>query len=272
MRLAIRRPRTKRTKRQCFCNKCNGKFVDPRMKKRHMRNMSKIINYQETRLSDEMDNNEMGDNDNNDDNNENDNEMGDNDDNNNGGLLDDIEMLDYNETGDNNNAMEYYNTLPKRGYSFLTKQLPSEKSQLVKKGKFSDRVLKNLLSGNMDGDGDGHDSDGDGDGGGDYYDYDDSDDFDDETDDNYYEENDFVSPDFDYEPKRIPPNLNNDTYTWVILWILQYQQRYKLSNVATDSLFKFISRFLLIIDARNFSFFPSSLYMAKKDLGISAIF
>src|SRR5581483_9988818 len=63
-------------------------------------------------------------------------------------------------------------------------------------------------------------------------------------------------------------DIINLTYTWVILWILQYQQRYKLSNVAIDSLFKFLSLFLSTIDKNKFSTFPPSLYMAKKVVGI----
>src|SRR5256885_17203511 len=62
--------------------------------------------------------------------------------------------------------------------------------------------------------------------------------------------------------------MSHDTYIWVILWVLQYQQRYKLSNIAIDSLFKFLRFTLSTIDASKFSSFPSSLYMAKKKLGI----
>ena len=142
MRLARRRVRT-RTKRQCFCNGCNGKFADPRTKANHILKMSSRINYQETGPSNEMDD-EMDDGTYDievddieiDDNEMNDNEMNDNETNDNEigvnyqeaglpGILDDIE-LDYNETDDN----------AKKDYSFLMKKLPS---QLVKKGKISER-------------------------------------------------------------------------------------------------------------------------------------
>ena len=53
------------------------------------------------------------------------------------------------------------------------------------------------------------------------------------------------------------------------MWILQYQQWYRLLNVAIDSLFKFLKYFLLMIDKNEFFYFPSSLYMAKKILGIT---
>src|SRR3989442_11789705 len=95
-----------RTKVQCFCIKCNGTLVDPRMKKSHM--LRRIINYQEAGpswLPDKMDDIEMDDNgtdDKMDDDNEMDgNEMDDNE-------MDDNEMDD-NEIDDNeidDNEME----------------------------------------------------------------------------------------------------------------------------------------------------------------------
>ena len=45
-----------RIKVYCYCNKCNGSLVDPRTKKRHI---SKRINYEEPRPSDEIDDIEM---------------------------------------------------------------------------------------------------------------------------------------------------------------------------------------------------------------------
>ena len=77
-------------------------------------------------------------------------------------------------------------------------------------------------------------------------------------------------------PNDDEPNLpniinsinSNYSFIWIILWILQYQQQYRLSKVTIDSLFKFLRFFLLTIDEKKFSSFPSSLYMAKKTLGI----
>src|SRR5437870_13704471 len=90
-----------RTKVYCYCKKCNGSLVDPRTKKRHI--ISKRINYEEPRPSDE---------------------------------IDDIEM-DFNEIDDN--AMEHDPPVTERDYNFLTKKLPineSEKSLIIKKEKF----------------------------------------------------------------------------------------------------------------------------------------
>src|SRR6266496_2429468 len=95
-----------RTKVYCYCKKCNSSLVDPRTKKRHI---SKRINYEEPRPSDE---------------------------------IDDIEM-DFNEIDDN--AMKHDPPVTEKDYNFLTKKLSineSEKSQIIKKGKFLIEFLK----------------------------------------------------------------------------------------------------------------------------------
>jgi hypothetical protein len=97
-------------------------------------------------------------------------------------------------------------------------------------------------------------------------------DFEDDEENDDYEEINFASPDFDNDEPKLPPNLNNDLNTWVILWIIQFQQRFKLSNVAIGSLLKFLNNFLSTIDASKFSSFPSSLYMAKKNLEMPIVF
>src|SRR6266487_2112079 len=173
--------------------------------------------------------------------------------------MDDIEMDD-NEMDDNeidDNEMEY------PLHIFLTKKLPINKSakyQKVKKGRISDRDLEHLLSDDDNDDLSGN-SDND-----QVIDLEESEDEDFENDD--YEVVNFASPDFNDDEPKLPPNLINDSFTWIILWIFQFQQRYKLSNVAIDSLFKFLSLFLSTVDANKFKSFPSSLHMAKKKLGI----
>ena len=197
--------------------------------------MSKRINYQEpgpSELPDEMD------------------DIVEMDDNDMGPFSPDEMDVDNNET--DVNAIE----LPER-HIFLTKRLSINSAKSLKKGKISGRVLENLLP---DHSSEGSDNDDD---------FDDSEDSEDEDFENdEYEEVNFVSPDFEDDEPKLPSININHAYAWIILWILQYQQRYKLSNVAIDSLFKFLSFFLLTIDKNKFSSFPSSLYMAKKDLGI----
>jgi hypothetical protein len=89
-------------------------------------------------------------------------------------------------------------------------------------------------------------------------------------DDSENEEIDFASPNFDDTPKRpnTTTNNNNHMHCWILLCLLEYQQQFKLSNVAIDSLFKFLNLLLSTIDKNKFSSFPLSLYMAKKELGI----
>jgi len=243
-----------RTKVYCYCKICNGKLVDPRTKKSH-----------ELKYNKSYTNNNYGNN--------------------------------YQEPEEGNNLMEYepvpeiniplsnftgqspevIEPLSERTYSFLTKKVPiheSEKYQKIKKGKISDLVLENLLPDNERNKDDNRnkgfdDSDGDGDSESFEDEDNDSEDSEDSEVDDDGEAN-FASTDFeDGEPNL--PNINvDDNYTWVILWILRYQQRYKLPNVAIDSLFKFLKAFLSMIDKNKFSSFPSSLHTAKKSLGISA--
>ena len=160
--------------------------------------------------------------------------------------------------------------LPERNYLFLTKKMPineSENPQLVK-GKISNRVLENLILDDADDDDQNRPSKDSGEEDDQNIDLDDSD----EEEDDDYEEINFTSPEFDNDETKLPPNLNDDVCTWVMLWILQYQQRYKLPNVAINSLFKFLNLLLSALDKSKFSSFPSSIYMAKKKMGIPTIF
>jgi len=234
-------PRTKdtntRIKVQCFCKNCNGLLVDPRTRDGHRSKRNKSYDYQEAGPS------------------------------NNPGLYDDIEMDDNEMECDplpeitDDPLPKIIEPLSERNYSFLTKKLPIlelENFPKVKKGKISELVLENLFSDdeNSDIDEDRH--------------IEDLDDYDKDSDSEEDDEEvvNFASSDFsDDEPKL--PNINtNNTDNWIILWILQYQQRYKLSNVAVDSLFNFLSLFLSTIDKNKFSSFPTSLYTAKRKLGI----
>src|SRR3954471_9532722 len=81
-----------RTKVYCYCKKCNSSLVNPRTKKRHI---SKRINYEESRPSDE---------------------------------INDIEM-DFNEIDDN--AMEHDPPVTERDYNFLIKKLPINESEKI---------------------------------------------------------------------------------------------------------------------------------------------
>ena len=171
---------------------------------------------------------------------------------------------------DSNNQMECDLIVPiadvllpeimaERNYIFLTNKSLMLESKKLRKGKISDLVLRNLIPDDESDDdyrgGDSEDDDG--------RDSDDSDDGDDE-------EIDFSSTDFSDDDPNLPVINSDYDYIWVILWILQYQQRYMLSDVATDALFKFLRFFLLTIDENKFLSFLSSLFVAKKVVEITA--
>ena len=60
-------------------------------------------------------------------------------------------------------------------------------------------------------------------------------------------------------------NINN---SWMLLWIFKYQERFRLSDVAINSLIGFISLVLKDVNKNRFENFPSTAYMARKLLEI----
>ncbi|CAG8843549.1 6938_t:CDS:1, partial [Racocetra persica] len=46
-------------------------------------------------------------------------------------------------------------------------------------------------------------------------------------------------------------NLNQD-FGWILIWILRYQQRYRLADITTESLIKFIYFLLTYLDQNQF--------------------
>src|SRR5438045_5325384 len=211
-----------RTFKICYCRKCDGrKLVNPRTKEEHeskyVRINFDINNYQEAGPSDT-------------------------------GPSDTVSDTRPSADAFDNNfdvEMEYEPLLmitdpsSERNYCYLIKKLPVHKSAKVKKRKISDLVLDNILSDN-DSDDDDYDDDNDS-----FENDDDSEDSenDDNSENDDEEEINFALTDFDNDELKLPNIDSNYNYTWIILWILQYQQRYKLSNVAIDSLFKLLRFF-----------------------------
>ncbi|CAG8856030.1 5742_t:CDS:1, partial [Gigaspora margarita] len=78
----------------------------------------------------------------------------------------------------------------------------------------------------------------------------------------------FKSPDIDNDESFIINNLNNSLDTEIILWLFKFQQRYRVPDVALESLIKFLGKIFTYADKLQFRNFPTSLYMAKKFLGI----
>src|SRR5439155_1491297 len=73
-------------------------------------------------------------------------------------------------------------------------------------------------------------------------------------DDNLEQNVNFDAPESGYrDDDSDTPNINiNQGFAWIVYWILKYQERYRLSDVATNSLIKFI-RYLLISHDKNTS-------------------
>src|SRR6266496_6365110 len=66
-------------------------------------------------------------------------------------------------------------------------------------------------------------------------------------DDNLKQNVNFDAPESGYgDDDSDTPNINiNQDFAWIVYWVLKYQEKYRLSDVATNSLIKFI-RYLLI--------------------------
>ncbi|CAG8786762.1 9189_t:CDS:2, partial [Racocetra persica] len=78
----------------------------------------------------------------------------------------------------------------------------------------------------------------------------------------------FKSPDIDNNKSFIINDLNDSLDTEIILWLFKFQQRYQVADVALESLIKFLQKILTYTDKLQFKDFSTSLYIAKKFLGI----
>lgn len=73
----------------------------------------------------------------------------------------------------------------------------------------------------------------------------------------------FIAPENDLEFEYPDTNINFAD-SWILIWIFKYQARFRLSDVAIDSLIKFFQQVLKDADQTRFKDFPSSLYTASK--------
>ena len=55
---------------------------------------------------------------------------------------------------------------------------------------------------------------------------------------------------------------------WILLWIFKFQERFKLSDIAINSLIGFFSIVLKDIDLNRFESFLSTVYIARKILEV----
>ncbi|CAG8713387.1 11921_t:CDS:2, partial [Funneliformis caledonium] len=71
-------------------------------------------------------------------------------------------------------------------------------------------------------------------------------------------------PNYDF-----PENFNdlqNIDEDWIIVFILRFQTRFRLPDIAIDTLIKFIKHVLTELDHEQFKNFPTSLYTTRKKL------
>ena len=60
----------------------------------------------------------------------------------------------------------------------------------------------------------------------------------------------------------------DDQFAWILLWIMNFRIRFNIPETATESLIKFMKLVLTEIGGDRFNRFPSTLYLAKKSLGL----
>lgn len=72
------------------------------------------------------------------------------------------------------------------------------------------------------------------------------------------------------DDEEVPIVDFSEGFHWIVLWTLLFQERYRLSDVAAESLIKFIRYLLIHLDPNTYNSFPTSLYMARKKLGVCA--
>jgi hypothetical protein len=92
-----------------------------------------------------------------------------------------------------------------------------------------------------------------------------------DNDENIIDEQ-FTAPDWDdFDDNSDFAYLNSSTEfseSWILLWIYKYQSRFRLSDVAINSLIQFFGQVLKDTDPKRFHNFPSSSHNAKKLLQI----
>ncbi|RHZ80729.1 hypothetical protein Glove_132g161 [Diversispora epigaea] len=75
-------------------------------------------------------------------------------------------------------------------------------------------------------------------------------------------------PNYDLDEPIDPKLTNNNSYLWILLWIMSFRIKFNLPETATESLIKFIKLLLSEIRNSEFDTFPNSIYITKKELGL----
>ncbi|GBC39214.2 uncharacterized protein LOC107327733 [Rhizophagus irregularis DAOM 181602=DAOM 197198] len=219
-----------RTKKKCYCNKCNRKYVDPRTKQKHSMSLSlddATTSNDPMSIGSSFVNEEIS-----------------------------IDPQESTSTSENLSTFSSKRRKRSRYNTYLERDTQMQNINDSDDNNDSNEETDNY--GDSD-DGDDSDDNDDGDDGDDNDDGDDSDDGDDnddgdnsdngnDGDDDGEETNifeDYSRPNYDF-PNNINENLQN-IEDWIIVFILRYQTRFRLADT-TD--------------------FPISLYTAKKKLGL----
>ncbi|PKY38937.1 hypothetical protein RhiirA4_452039 [Rhizophagus irregularis] len=223
---------SKSRKVPCYCNKCKGLLIDLRTKRKHdfKRNISP------RRIIENMDQDLTNDNSNQD-----------------GSvnlLINNPNFTEVDLTSSDDDQIEINRSIPQEeNYTFLPKKVLSDKPKGKQKGISSSSRIKYpiiVIEQNIsDDDGDNND-------------YDENDQNDNNL--NFVEENpnEHSSSGFDVpETEDLYDGPKRGTSYLMLL-------------LSTDSLVKFLRYLLILLDANTFDFFPTSLYMARKTLGICA--
>ncbi|RHZ87209.1 hypothetical protein Glove_39g5 [Diversispora epigaea] len=79
---------------------------------------------------------------------------------------------------------------------------------------------------------------------------------------------DYSSPNYDLNEPIDSKSTNNNSYLWILLWIMSFRIKFNLPETATELLIKFIKLLLSEIGNSEFDTFPNLIYMTKKELGL----
>ncbi|GET58122.1 hypothetical protein GLOIN_2v1776801 [Rhizophagus irregularis DAOM 181602=DAOM 197198] len=237
-----------RTKEKCYCNKCNRKYVDPRTKQKHSMSLSLD---DATTSNDPMSIRSSF-------------------------VNEEISINPQESTSSSENLSTFSSKRRKRSRYNTYLERDTQMQNINDSDDNNDSNEETDNYGDSD-DGDdsddndnGNDSDdnNDGDDGDNNDDGDDSDNGDDGDDDgeetNIFE--DYSPPNYDF-PNNINENLQN-IEDWIIVFVLRYQTRFRLADTAIDTLIKFIKHILTNFNYDRFKDFPTSLYTARKKLGL----
>ncbi|CAB5311668.1 unnamed protein product [Rhizophagus irregularis] len=237
-----------RTKEKCYCNKCNGKYVDPRTKQKHSISLSLD---DATTSNDPMSIRSSF-------------------------VNEEISIDPQESTSSSENLSTFSSKRRKRSRYNTYLERDTQMQNINDSDDNNDSNEETDNYGNSD-DGDDSDNNNDGDDSDDKDDGDDRDDNDDgddsdngdDGDDNGEETNifeDYSPPNYDF-PNNINENLQNID-DWIIVFVLRYQTRFQLADTAIDTLIKFIKHILTNFNYDRFKDFPISLYTARKKLGL----